>query len=114
MNLSSPLSGRLGVFALALVYTGLTFGAAATPAPALAASGGAYYTAELAQPVGVERTVAAGVAWSCDGTSCAAGKGMQRPLRVCRGLQREFGEIVSFTAEGETLSADKLAKCNGK
>lgn len=113
MTLSSPFTSRVGVFALALVYTGLTFGAAVTPAPAFAANG-AYYTAELAQPAGDARTVAAGVAWSCEGTSCAAGKGMQRPLRVCRGLQREFGEIVNFTAEGEKLSDEKLAKCNGK
>lgn len=111
MTLSSPLSSRAGVFALALVYTGLTFGAALTPAP-VQAGNGAYYTAELAQPATDARVVAAGVAWSCEGTSCAAGKGMQRPLRVCRGLQREFGEVISFTAEGEALSEAELAKCN--
>lgn len=113
MALSPPLSSRTGVFALALVYTGLTFGAAISPTPA-SATNGAYYTAELAKPAGDARTVAAGVAWSCEGTTCAGNKGMQRPLRVCRALQREFGEVVNFSTQGEALSDEKLAQCNGK
>ena len=30
-----------------------------------------------------------------------------------RGLQRDLGEIASFTTKGEALEAKKLAKCNG-
>lgn len=112
MNLSIPRPGRLGVMALALVYTGLTFGAAITPAPAYAANGGAYYTAELATPADEARVVASGVAWHCEGTTCIAAKGTSRALRICRGINREFGEVVSFTAGGELLSEDELAKCN--
>ena len=33
-------------------------------------------------------------------------------MRICRELQRDVGEIRSFTAKGEALDADKLAKCN--
>ena len=113
MTLSTPLAGRLSVFALALVYTGLTFGAAVSPSPALAASSGPYYVAELATPAEESRTVAGGVAWSCEGTTCVAAKGNSRPLRMCRGIQREFGEVVSFTAKGEVLEEDKLESCNG-
>lgn len=112
MNLSIPRPGRLGIMALALVYTGLTFGAAIIPAPAYAASGGAYYTAELATPADEARVVASGVAWRCEGTTCKAGQGSSRALRICRGLNREFGTVVSFTAGGELLSEGDLAKCN--
>ncbi len=112
MTLSLPRAGRLSVFALALAYTGATFGVMTAPAPAIANSG-AYYTATLAAPADDNRAVATGVAWSCQGTTCVANKGTSRPMRICRGLAREFGEIVSFTAKGEELAEDKLAKCNG-
>lgn len=112
MNLSIPNSGRLGVFALALAYTGLTFGAAIIPTPAFAQGNGAYYTAELAAPADETKVVASGVAWRCEGTTCRAGQGTSRALRICRGLNREFGEVVSFTADGKLLGEDDLAKCN--
>jgi hypothetical protein len=112
MTLSLPRAGRLSVFALALAYTGATFGLMTAPAPAIANSG-AYYTATLAAPADDNRAVATGVAWTCQGTTCVANKGTSRPMRICRGLSREFGEIVSFTAKGEELAEDKLAKCNG-
>ena len=113
MTISLPRFSRLSVFAMALVYTGLTFGIATAPAPASAQSG-AYYTATLALPASDNRAVAKGVAWTCQGTVCVANKGSSRPMRVCRGLSREFGEVMSFTAKGEELSEEKLAKCNGK
>ncbi|MEL7444577.1 MAG: hypothetical protein AAGK02_02045 [Pseudomonadota bacterium] len=112
MTLSLPRSTRLSVLAAAVAYTGLTFGIATAPAPA--AASGAYYMAELAQPADDNRAVASGVAWSCKGNICVANKGTSRPMRICRGLAREFGEIKSFTAKGEALAEDKLAKCNGK
>lgn len=112
MTLSLPRSGRLGVFAMALAYTGVTFGTLIAPTPAVAGSG-AYYTAQLATPAEDNRTVASGVAWSCEGTTCVANKGTSRPMRICRGLNREFGEIVSFTTKGEELAEERLAKCNG-
>ena len=79
----------------------------------MAANGGPYYVAELAAPASESRTVG-GVAWFCEGTTCRAAKGDSSPLRICRGLQRKFGEVVSFTAKGETLAEDKLARCNGE
>jgi hypothetical protein len=112
MTLSSPFTNRLGVFALALIYTGLTFGAAVSPTPALAQSG-AYYTAELVAPAKDDRLVASGVAWKCVDTTCRAKKGTSRPTTICRGLARKFGEVSSFTFNGEELAAERLAKCNG-
>jgi hypothetical protein len=106
-------ASHVGVFAAALAYTGLTFGALA-PTAAEAKSNGYFYTVELAQPVETATTtVAGGVAWACKGTTCVANKGSSRPLRMCRELQREHGAITAFTANEEALDADKLAQCNG-
>lgn len=110
MNISLPSTARISVFALALVYTGLSFGVA-TSTP-LAAQGGAYYTATLAETAENNRAVAGGVAWNCAGNTCVANKGTSRPSRVCRGLAREVGEITAFTANGEALAEDELASCN--
>ncbi|WP_108788895.1 CC_3452 family protein [Erythrobacter sp. Alg231-14] len=112
MTLSLPRISRFAGLSLALVYTAVSFGVATSSAP-LSAQSGPYYTATLAQPAEDNRAVAGGVAWNCAGTTCVANKGTSRPSRVCRGLAREFGEIVSFTADGEALAEDKLSRCNG-
>ena len=105
---------NVGVFAAAIAYTGLTFGLAVTPTAAEARTNGYFYTVELAQPVAAPTTtVAGGVAWACEGTTCVARKGSSRPLRMCRELQREHGEIAAFVADEKALEADKLAQCNG-
>ena len=113
MTLSLPNFSRLGALVMALAYTSITFGVLTAPAPAIAMSKGPYYVAELAAPASESRTVAGGVAWYCEGTTCRAAKGTSRPLRICRGLQREFGEVKSFETKGEALAENRLAKCNG-
>ncbi|MEP0189014.1 MAG: hypothetical protein ABJP70_04965 [Erythrobacter sp.] len=112
MTLSLPRTRRFAIFTAALVYTGATFAVATAPSVAFAKSG-PYYSATLAQPAEENRAVAGGVAWACKGTTCVANKGSSRPMNVCRGLSREFGEIKSFTAKGKELDEAKLAKCNG-
>jgi hypothetical protein len=111
-TLSLPRTGKFAILASALVYTGLTFGIATGAAPVNAA-GGAYYTATLAAPADESRTVADGVAWACKDATCVANKATARPLRVCRGLNRKFGEVATFKVNGEELPAEELAKCNG-
>jgi hypothetical protein len=113
MSITLPLSRRLAILASALVYTGVTFGIATSASP-LQAAGGSYYTATLAAPAEAKREVLGGVAWNCEGNTCTAGKGDARPLRICRGLSRKFGEVASFKANGEELPAEELAKCNGQ
>lgn len=112
MTLSLPRTGRFTIFAAALVYTGLTFGVATTSTPAFAQNT-PYYTVELANPTTESRAIAGGVAWACKGDTCVANKSSTRPINVCRDLSRKFGEIKSFTAKGEALAEDQLAKCNG-
>lgn len=110
-TLSLPRTSKLAVLATALLYTGVSFGVA-TSAP-VEAAGPAYYTAKLTAPAGEDRVVAGGVAWTCEGNMCVANKASARPLRICRGLNRKFGEVAMFKVEGEELAADELAKCNG-
>lgn len=110
-SLSIPRTGKFAVLATALLYTGISFGlATSTP---VEAAGPAYYTATLAAPVGEDRAVAGGVAWSCEGSTCVANKAGARPLRICRGLNRKFGEVAAFKVDGAEIGADELAKCNG-
>ena len=114
MTISLPRPVSIGTVAAAFAYTSLTFGALVAPSAAEAKPSTPFYSVELAQPVAEKTTtIAGGVAWACKGTTCVAQKGASRPLRVCRELQREHGEIASFTADAKALEADKLAKCNG-
>lgn len=113
MTLSLPRTSRFSIFAMALGYTALTFGTAIAPTPVSAAQSGPYYSATLAVAADDDRAVAGGVAWACKDTKCVANKGTSRPVNICRGLAREFGEVTSFTARGKELDEGKLAKCNG-
>lgn len=116
MTLALPRSTTtIGAIGAALVWTSLSFGALVAPETAHAAggNGGAFYTAELAQPAEKTTAIAGGVAWKCSGTTCSAPKGTSRALRVCRELNRELGQVASFTAKGEVLPAEELARCNG-
>ncbi len=113
MTLSSTPSTKLGVFSAAILYTVAGFGTLVAPTAAEARSSAPYYKAELSQPAAERVVVAGGIAWTCSGTTCVAPKGTSRPLRVCRELQRDTGNIDAFTAKGKQLDADKLAKCNG-
>lgn len=107
-----PRSGKLAILASALVYTGLTFGIAAGGATSAEAAGTPYYHAKLAAPASDTRAVSDGVAWACKDATCVANKAEARPLRVCRGLNRKFGEVAEFKVNGELLAAEDLAKCN--
>ena len=111
MTLSLPSTGKFAILATALLYTGISFGVA-TSTPAQAA-GNAYYSATLSAPASENRAVADGVAWACKDAVCVANKTSARPLRVCRGLQRKFGEVATFKVKGQELAAEELAKCNG-
>lgn len=114
MTYSLPLSRRLPLAGLAAICAALSFGAAVALPVSATAQTGAYYTATLEQPASDSRAVAAGVAWMCQGTTCIANQGTARPVRVCRALARKLGAIASFRSEGENLTDDQLAKCNGR
>jgi mRNA-degrading endonuclease toxin of MazEF toxin-antitoxin module len=110
-TLSLPRTGKFAVLLSAVLTTAVTFSVATSTTPANAA-GNAYYSATLAAPAGETRAVAGGVAWSCEGSTCVANKAAARPLRICRGLNRKFGEVATFKVDGQELTAEELAKCN--
>ena len=105
---SLPRSGKLAILLSALVYTGASFGVATSGAP-LNAAGAPYYSATLAAPASETRAVAG----ACKDATCVPNKTTARPLRVCRGLNRKFGEIATFKVDGQDITAEELAKCNG-
>ncbi len=97
------------VLAAATVALGL----AALPDAVQAQGSSAYFRAELAAVAEETQTIAGGVLWRCDGTSCSAAQNGKRPLRVCRDLQRQLGAVTSFEVDGLALDAETLARCNG-
>ena len=106
----SPLS-QLAFVAAAFVGTALSFGATAGPAHA---AGGSFYEVQLAAPLAVAKTtVINDVAFKCEGATCRGSQGTSRAEIVCARLARKVGEVASFTAKGEALDAEGLAKCNG-
>lgn len=78
----------------------------ARPAPPV------HFVAELAAPAEEPRAIAGGVVFHCEGARCIAPRSGDRPIRVCRELKREVGQIASFTFGGNTLDAQQLEQCN--
>ena len=103
---------QLAFVAAAFVGTALSFGATTAPAHA---AGGSFYEVQLAAPVvGARTQVVSDVAWKCEGTTCRGSQGTSRAEIVCARVARKLGEVASFTAKGEALDAEGLAKCNGE
>ena len=103
---------QLAFIAAAFVGTALSFGATVGPAHA---AGGSFYEVQLAAPLASAKTaVVSDVAWKCEGATCRGSKGASRAEIVCARVARKFGEVASFSAKGEALDAEGLAKCNGE
>ena len=103
---------QLAFIAAAFVGTALSFGATTSPAHAASTS---FYEVQLAAPLdSAKTTVVNDVAWKCDGATCRGSEGSSRAEVVCARFVRKVGEVASFTAKGETLDAEGLAKCNGE
>ena len=98
-----------------IALSALTLAFVAAPQAPLMAQpqgSGAFYVAEITTPMEATRMAAGGVAWACEGTSCAASRGTARPLRICRELKRKAGAITQFIVDGEPLADEQLARCN--
>jgi hypothetical protein len=104
----SPLQHFASMAGAIVIVASLFAGAAATAQPL---SG--FYSATLNAAPAEPRTVAGGVVWACEGTSCTAPRGTSRPAVICGRLVRELGPVASFTANGEAFDAAALARCNG-
>jgi hypothetical protein len=81
---------------------------------AMAQPGNGYYSVTLANEAGASKQIVRGMAFTCDGATCAAAEGTSRPAIVCASIARELGPVTSFRAGGEPLDGEALAKCNAK
>ena len=86
--------------------------ALALPAPAAARGDDARASVTLAAPAAKDRVIAGGVVWACQGTTCIGPVSRKRPLRVCRELVRELGEVVRYKARDTAMDEAELARCN--
>ena len=77
-------------------------------APAFA---GTYSAKPVAAPT-AGKIIGKDISWTCDGGSCRGSTEASRPLVLCQDLAKHAGRIESFTADGQALSAEQLAKCN--
>jgi hypothetical protein len=78
---------------------------------AQAASDGAAVTLKAAPAK--TRLIQDGAAWVCKDTVCVAGNvKSQPPVRACKRVAGELGEVAAFTFKGQELSAEALAECN--
>ena len=88
----------------------LTLAIAATliATPALAGT----YSAKPAVAPPANRIVGHDIVWACGLDTCRGTTEASRPVVLCQGLARRAGRIDSFVADGRSLDAAALAKCN--
>jgi len=85
-------------------------GLAFLSAPALAADLGAV---KLAAPVAkTVKVIADSAVYVCNGDACSGAALKPPTVRGCKAIVKEAGVVVSYEADGRSLSADDLAKCN--
>ena len=74
------------------------------------------FTVKLSAPLSEPtRVIAQNTIWNCDGDTCVARPSHASTVRACRQFVREAGDvtIVAYGPEGNELSADEIARCNG-
>jgi hypothetical protein len=76
--------------------------------PAAAAN----YTAKPVAPPAAAKIIGKDISWARDGDTYRGTTEASRPLILCQDLAKRAGPLESFAANGQTLSAEQLAKCN--
>lgn len=74
------------------------------------------FTIKLAQPVSEPtRVIAVNTLWNCDGDTCLARPSHAATVRSCRQFVHQAGDVrvTAYGSDGDQLSADELARCNG-
>src|SRR3546814_16900208 len=94
--------------------------AVATSAMLLGATAGhaaqsrGYYVATALEAPAKANFVTRSTAWSCDGAVCTAARAPERDAFVCERVAGSVGALSAFTAGGDALDADALAKCRSE
>lgn len=94
-------------------------GALAVSAALLSAAGAAeaqsaHYVAVPAAAPAKERVITRSTPWALRNGAYLAARAPERALVLCQLLARDVGPMQSFTAGGQPLEADDLAKCNAR
>ncbi len=73
------------------------------------------FTVKLEAPVTEQtRVIAQNTIWNCNADTCLARPSHAATVRSCRQFVREADvRVVSYGPEGNELSADEIARCNG-
>ena len=102
--------------ASAALAAGLALAAATgLAAPAQAAPHAGVYALVLASPLAEPRQeIVDGVLWKCAGEQCSAPAQGGRAVLTCGRVARKIGAVARFTAPEGALTAEELARCNGK
>lgn len=77
-------------------------------APAFAGT----YTAKPATAPATGKIIGKDISWTCSADSCRGSTEASRPVIICEDLAKRAGRIESFSADGQALTAEQLAKCN--
>ena len=77
-------------------------------APAVAAT----YSAKPAAAPASAKIIGKDISWARDGDSYRGSTEASRPLILCQDLAKRAGRLESFSADGQALPAEQLAKCN--
>jgi hypothetical protein len=74
------------------------------------------FTIKLEAPVSEQtRVIANNAVWNCVGDTCVARPSHAATVRACRQFVREAGvRVTSYGPEGDELTAEELARCNGE
>jgi hypothetical protein len=76
----------------------------------------AVFTVKLEAPVAEQtRIIAQNTVWTCEGDTCLARPNHGANVRSCRQFVRESGaRVTSYGTEGDELTAEEIARCNGE
>jgi hypothetical protein len=75
----------------------------------------AVFTVKLEAPVAEQtRVITQNTIWTCEGDTCRARASHSSSVRMCRQFVRELGaRVTAYGPEGDELTVDELARCNG-
>ncbi|MGN6375714.1 MAG: CC_3452 family protein [Sphingomonas sp.] len=93
---------------VAAAVAALSFPAAA----AQAQPRGVYYVAMPSAAPASDSFVTRDTIWSCNDHACVADKAADRADVMCQRVAKQLGKLDSFTAGGNALDAEALARCN--
>ncbi len=74
------------------------------------------FTVKIETPVAEQtRVIAQSTVWTCEGDTCLARPSHGANVRSCRQFVRESGaRVVAYGTQGDELTADEIARCNGE